>query len=93
MFFTRVKSGIIGGIVFFFILFIINSIVIANNNNVSFDVKEKASLSSHAAMAFASELLLVLEVISYKILNFLLFYKKKDKLIGTNKQHYECNGE
>ena len=69
VFFTRVKSGIIAGIVFFFILFIINTIVLSNND-VSFDVKRQASLSSHAAMAFAAETLLVLEVRK-------LFFKKK----------------
>jgi hypothetical protein len=57
-----VKSGIIGGIVFFFVLYIINYIV-TSNADVTFQVKQEASLSSHAAMSFAAETLLVLEVI------------------------------
>jgi hypothetical protein len=60
VFFTRVKSGIIAGIVFFFILYIINSLI--STNEVSFETKRQASLSSHAAIAFAAETILILEV-------------------------------
>lgn len=65
VFFTRVKSSIIGGIVFFFILYIVNYIV-SSSDGVAFEVKEQASLSSHAAMAFGAETLLLLEVLTFK---------------------------
>ena len=61
MFFTRAKYAIVGGIVFFYLLYMINTII-ATTSDVTFQVKEEASLSSHAAMAFAAETILFLEV-------------------------------
>ena len=74
---------------FFFVLYIINYIVVSNNDSATFNIKEQASLSSHAAMAFAAETLLILEVIIlFKQVNIFL----KDKRSGNRQKYDEDNG-
>ena len=92
MFFTRAKYAIVGGIVFFYILYIINSIV-QTSNDVTFEVKEQASLSSHAAMAFAAETILFLEVFINFLFSNLKFFFFSDQFVGVDWRYRKYYGQ
>ena len=78
---------------FFYILYIINSIV-QTTNDVTFEVKQQASLSSHAAMAFAAETILFLEVfIVFFIFHINFFFFFSDEFFGVDWRYLKYYGQ